>query len=431
MTDSRPATPAPAALPDLSRRDLSLDLVRVVCVLLVVVIHLLFVGVGVGADGATLVTRPLEEQSWFAAATWVGQIMPLFFVVGGFAAITGYRSHARRGGTALGFVRTRALRLAQPALPLFVFFAVVLGAAAVVGAPADIVDAAATGAGSPLWFLAAYLLTQSLAPAMIAWHERSRLTALSALAAGAVLVDSARYLTGVDEIGLLNLLFVWLLIQQFGFWYFDGWFRRRHPLVLLAIAVACYLLLVPATTVGPYHADMLANLNPPTVPLVLLGLAQACLLRILAPALTAITRLRAVQAVMFVVGSRLMTIYLWHLPVILLIAGIGLLIPGFAPPPASPPWWASRILVFLLVMAVLFAWSRVIGRFESPWDARPVPPAAVVVMGVVLAFLPPFAVMEFFLDLPIAAIGSVLLAVGVLLLIGRRSPRGTPAGGSP
>ena len=67
-------------------------------------------------------------------------------------------------------MRLHELRLAQPAWPLFVFFAVVLGAAVLVGAPSDVVSAAAVGAGSPLWFLAAYLLCQALVPPLFTLH---------------------------------------------------------------------------------------------------------------------------------------------------------------------------------------------------------------------------------------------------------------------
>src|SRR5690348_12637865 len=106
-----------AAAIDLSKRDLTLDLARVFCVLLVVVIHLLFVGVDTHARSGIALVRPLEAQSWFPIASWFGQIMPLFFVVGGFASMTAWRSLQRRGGDGPDFVRTRVLRLAQPTFP--------------------------------------------------------------------------------------------------------------------------------------------------------------------------------------------------------------------------------------------------------------------------------------------------------------------------
>lgn len=409
-----------ASAPDLSHRDLTLDLARVVCVLLVVVIHLLQTGVGPGPDGALVATRPLEQQPWFAAATWVGQIMPLFFVVGGFAAVTGWRSWTRKGGTATGYIRTRTLRLAQPALPLFVFFAVVLGVVALLGLAPGLVEAAAVGAGSPLWFLAAYLLCQGATPWMIALHARAPRLTFLALLAGVILVDAVRYSTGITDVGLLNLVFVWLLVHQLGFWYADGWFDRRHPLVLMAIAAGCYLVLWPLTAIGPYHVNMLDNLNPPTLPLVVLGLAQACLLRLAKRPLTRLMGLRVMKGLVFVVGSRLMTIYLWHLPVILLVTGLTLLVPGLTPVPASPAWWWSRPIAFVVVLGILYALSLLIARWEAVGALGGTPAASVVVIGFVLAFAPPFAVMEWGLDLRLAVGGAVCLALAVALL--RRFP---------
>jgi fucose 4-O-acetylase-like acetyltransferase len=425
---SAPGARTVASAPDLSHRDLTLDLARVVCVLLVVVIHLLQTGVGPGPDGGLVATRPLEQQPWFAAATWAGQIMPLFFVVGGFAAVTGWRSWTRKEGTATGYIRTRTLRLAQPALPLFVFFAVVLGVVALLGLAPGLVEAAAVGAGSPLWFLAAYLLCQGATPSMISLHARAPRLTLVTLLAGVIVVDALRYSTGITDIGLLNLVFVWLLVHQLGFWYADGWFDRRHPLVLVAIASACYLTLWPLTAIGPYHVNMLDDLNPPTLPLVVLGLAQACLLRLAKRPLTRLMELRFMKGLVFVVGSRLMTIYLWHLPVILLVTGLTLLVPGLAPVPASPPWWWSRPIVFVVVLGILYALSLLIARWEAVGALGGTPAASVVVIGFVLAFAPPFAVMEWGLDLGLAAGGAVCLAVAVVLL--RRFPARRERAGS-
>ncbi|MDO9397421.1 MAG: acyltransferase [Herbiconiux sp.] len=413
---------------DLSKRDLTLDLARVFCVLLVVVIHLLMVGVGFGPDGQVEVSRPLEEQWWFAPVTWAGQIMPLFFVVGGFASITAWRSLGRRGGTAADYERNRVLRLAQPALPLFLFYAVVIGGARLIGIEPQLVDLAVTGAASPLWFLAAYTLCQALVPFMVGWHTRAPRATLLGLLAGAVLVDAVRYSTGIDAIGLANLFFVWLLVQQLGFFYADGWFAARRWYTLVAIAVVAYASLVPLTALGPYADDMLTNLNPPTLPLVALAVAQACILRLLRPALAKLMNTHAARAFVFVVGTRLMTIYLWHLPVILIVSGLALLVPFASPPPASLAWWWTRPVLFVLVLAAVFGLSFVVGRWEAPREVGPTPPTVVVAVATVLAFVPPFAVMEFFMDLPIAIGGSVLLALAVLMLgRWRWRPRATDA----
>ena len=410
---------------DLSKRDLTLDLARVFCVLLVVAIHLMMVGVGLDASGAIVVSRPLETQSWFALATWAGQIMPLFFVVGGFAGITAWRSLVRRGGTGADFVRNRVLRLAQPALPLYIFYVVVIGGAYLLRVDPQLLDVAVTGAASPLWFLAAYTLCQALVPLMVGLHSRAPRLTLVVLLAGAIVVDALRYSTGVTEIGLANLFFVWLLVQQLGFWYADGWFARRTWWQLVLIALVAYASLVPLTQVGPYSDDMLTNLNPPTLPLVALAVAQACVLRLLRPALARLMNTHGARAVVFLAGSRLMTIYLWHLPVILILTGLGLLIPGAAPEPATAAWWWSRILLYVLVLAAVFGLSFVVGRWEAPREVTATPPNAVVALAAVLSFIPSFLVMEYFMDFWIAVVGSALLAVAVLML-GRWKTR-TPA----
>jgi len=417
---------------DISARDLTLDIARVSCVVLVVVIHLLMVGVGTTSSGELVVSRPLENQPWFAAATWVGQIMPLFFVVGGFASLTAWRSLQRRGGGAAQYVRNRVLRLAQPALPLFLFYVVVVGVAKfVIKVDPQLLDTVVSGAGFPLWFLAAYTLCQSLVPFMAGWHTRAPKRTLVVLLAAVILVDVLRFSTGVTEVGLLNLGFVWLLAQQFGFWYADGWFAARTGWQLFGIAAGSYavLYLIIGVFKAPYSWDMLANLNPATLPLVLLALAQACVLRAMRPWLSWLMTTHAARAVVFLVGTRLMTIYLWHLPLIIAISGIALLVPGASPEPATAAWWATRPIFFVIVFAALFGLSFLVARYEAPREVGPTPPPAIVSLGAVLTFVPAFAVLEWFLDFPLAVLGAVSFSIAILLL--GRWPAKTPVATRP
>ncbi|MEO5535418.1 MAG: acyltransferase family protein [Pseudolysinimonas sp.] len=415
-TPSSQSAATTASSIDLSKRDLTLDLARVFCVLLVVVIHLLFIGVGFSADGQLVISRPLELQPWFAAATWFGQIMPLFFVVGGFASITAWRSSVRRGGTAADYVKARVLRLAQPTLPLFIFYVVVIGAATIIGIDPALLGSVVMGAGSPLWFVAAYVLCQAFVPVMVRFHTRAAVPTLVVLLVGVIVVDAVQFSTAIPVLGYFNMFFVWLLVQQIGFWYADGWFARRRWWQLVLIPIVCYAALVPIVFLGPYDTNMLTNLNPPTLPLVLLALAQACLLRLLRPALAKLMSTRGARAVVFLAGSRLMTIYLWHLPIIIMIAGVALLIPGASPEPASPAWWWSRILVYLIVLAALFALSFLVGRWEQPRELGPTPPIVVVAVAAVLTFVPAFLVTVLFLQLWLAILGAGMFSVAILLL---------------
>ncbi|TXK17108.1 acyltransferase [Homoserinibacter sp. GY 40078] len=379
----------------LAGRDLTLDLARVFCVLLVVAVHLMFVGVGATPDGGIEIRRPLEEQPWFWLATWFGQVMPLFFVVGGFATATALRSARRRipdaDLAARTFAHGRLDRLARPALPLLAFLAVALGVAAVVGVDPALVGAVAIGVGSPLWFLGAYLICQLAAPLLLRAHEIAPWVTAGSLLVASTAVDVLQFsLPGVPEdtsgmsvLGYLNLLFVWPLVQLIGFHYADGAFARRRPWQLVLLAAGSWAVLVPLTAWGPYSLDMLTNLNPPTVPLIALGVGQAALLQLLKRPLSALMRARPVRGAVYALGSRLITLYLWHLPVIVAIAGAGLLVPALTPVAGSSEWWLTRPLVYLAVLGVVFLISLGVARLERPVPvARPASFATLAIAGV-------------------------------------------------
>ncbi|MFE5670749.1 acyltransferase [Agromyces sp. NPDC056523] len=405
------------------RRDPVVDLARVACILLVVLAHLLMVGVTVDSTGRLLLSRPVEEQPWFVPVTWAGQVMPLFFALGGFTAVTSWRRRRAEGGAGTDFVRSRTMRLAAPALPLFAFVAVAASIVTLVGVDAGLRDAIVAGIGVPLWFLAAYLLVQCCVPWLAALHERAPWRTLAVLAAAAVVVDVAHARTGSREVGLVNVLFVGAFVQQLGFWYADGWFGRRTRLQLCALAVGAYGLAWVGVASGWHAANMLTNLDPPTVSLILLGIAQMSLLTVFHPALARLMASRSVRAAVSVVSARALTLYLWHMPVIVAVTALSLLVPDAASHPPDALWWAGRPLVFAVVLVVVWAVSAPLARFERfalipPAGYRP-PSATVIGVAAVLALAPLLGVILRSLDLALAAVGTLLLAASVVLDRGR------------
>lgn len=407
-------------------RDLTLDLVRVVCVLIVVLVHLLLAGVSVTEDGIEL-EKTLEEQSWFNTASFVFQIMPAFFLVGGFAALAGWDSLVAKNSNvsfatnASAFVRTRLARLARPSVAVFGFFAVVLGVAEFTGAPADLVDGVAAGVGSPLWFLAAYTIAQASAPWLIRAHRARPVITLLALVALAALFDTLRYSTGIDYFGVPNVAFVWLSVHQLGFWYRDGWFAGKRTLELIGFVLAVYAVCIALAWVGPYSWNMLENQYPATVPLILFAAAQGALLTIARRPLTALMRTQAARGVVFLAGTRLMTIYLWHLPVIMALIGLQLLVPQWLAEPGSARWWWERIPMYLLVLAVLYFLSLVLARLELPPRsiAHPRISGLPTALAAVVVFITgPMLVMILGLNLANATISLVGCAVALVLLSG-------------
>ena len=412
----------------LAQRDLTLDLVRVACVLLVVVVHLLLAGVSLGPDGIVL-EKTLEQQPWFNVASFAFQIMPAFFLVGGFAAKTGWESLERKHqglpwrSLASMFVRVRLARLARPTVAVMAFFVVALGVAALIGAPAELVSAVASGVGSPMWFLAAYMIAQAAAPWLIRAHRAAPVRSLLVLGLLAVAFDAIRFFSGVTLLGLPNTAFVWMFAQQVGFWYQDGWFAARSKAALVGIVALSFAVSIGAVwAVDGYSWNMLANQFPPTVPLMVLAVAQGALLRLCKRPLSALMRTRAAQGVVFVAGTRLMTIYLWHLPVIMAIIGVQLLAPQWLSAPGSARWWLERIPLYLVVLGVVYLLSLALGRLESAPAglAHPRWPRLAVALVAVAAFVPgPMLIMVFGLDIVNATVSLIGSAVSLTLISGR------------
>jgi len=424
-------------------RDLTLDLTRVACVVLVVFVHILFTGVGRRPDGSLLIERTVEGQTWFDAASWILNIMPLFFVVGGYAARAGWRSARSRGEDAAGFVRLRLVRLVRPAIPVFVFFTVALAAARLLGIDPALVDTIAIGVGSPLWFLAAYLLVQALAPWMIGLHARFGMRVPLVLLAGAVATDALRFLVageflglghvpptgygiGSEIFGIPNVAFVWLFAQQIGFLLFDGWFVRRMSWQLLGLIAIGYLGIWGLVSLGGYSWNMLSNQWPPTTPLAILAVVQAAALTLLHRPLAALMRTRGAQGAVLLIGSRLMTVYLWHLPMIMVLIGVQLLLPVPMPTPGSAAWWWTRVPFLIVVLAAVWLLSLWLVRFEKAPAMGTDPSLGRTATAVVVFLLPILAITAYGLDLPLAACAlaasiAALMFVGALPRLGSRA----------
>ncbi|WP_435744423.1 acyltransferase family protein [Microbacterium sp. PMB16] len=416
--------PTPRTVP--AGRDLTLDLARVACVVLVVFVHILFTGVGRAPDGSLLIEKTVEAQPWFAGASWIANIMPLFFVVGGYAARAGWRSAVARGETADAYVRVRLARLARPALPLFLFFTIALGATRMLGIDPGLVDTIAIGVGSPLWFLAAYMIAQALAPTMMRVHEKHGAWVLLVLLGAALAVDAFRFLfvggvlgiepvppggygLGQELFGIPNIVFVWLFAQQVGFFVYDDWFAQRSWWQLVLLIAGGYVALWGLVSLGGYTQSMLGNQWPPTATMAVLAVIQAAGLTLLHGPLTALMRTRAAQGVVFLIGSRLMTIYLWHLPMIMVLVGIELLLPLPLPAPGSAVWWWTRPVFLIVVLAAVWLLSLWLVRFEKvPTPGIPRLPSRATTVGAVLLFVAPIiAITAYGLDFPLAGIAAI------------------------
>ena len=199
-----------------SVRDSAVDLVKAFCLLVVVGLHTIMAGVTVGADGL-VVTNALEGHEIFAWSTWAVQVMPLFFLLGGFASITQWRRMREKGAVPADYIRQRVNRLARPAVLPIALVGAVLATLAITGISPTVLGEVGFRIGQPLWFLAVYLGCSAFVPLMTQLHEKApRITLLSLLAI-AVAVDTVSVTVGLTPLRAFNFLFVWLFIQQLGF----------------------------------------------------------------------------------------------------------------------------------------------------------------------------------------------------------------------
>lgn len=330
-----PAPPAPAP------RDAAMDLVRAACLIVVVALHAFMAGITV-TGGEIAVTNVVIGQDWFAPLSWIVQMMPLFFIVGGFAGVTQWRRMRARGESAVSFVTGRLRRLAVPAIAAFGVIGAGLAIALATGVSPDLVAELGFRMAQPMWFLGVYVGATALVPLLTRAHERAPWATLGAMILGVVAVDALRLSTGIEGLGYLNLAFVWLAVQQLGFWWADGRIGALSRPRLIAGLVASIVALATLFASGAYSPDMYVNLNPPTVCLVVLGAAQLFAFALAAPRLRRFAARPRVAAAVDAVGSRSMTIYLWHMPALVLFAAVLVGVGVPFPEPLSGVWWLTR-----------------------------------------------------------------------------------------
>lgn len=297
------------------KRDPYLDALRAGSLAVVVLWHWLATQLTWSADGPHA-TSPLASVPGLWLGTWVLQVMPVFFYVGGCLHRRSYRP---------GYVSRRVLGLLRATAPLLVGWAAVGTLLAVVGGAAW-ARGTVTLALSPLWFLVVYLLLVLLLPAANWLHERLGLAALPLLAGAAATVDVLRLGFGVPWIGWLNLVFVWGLAHQAGFHHerLLGAPRRvGYGLVAVGLAGLAGLLAIgyPGSMVG-VPGDRWSNMSPPTLAIVALTTLQLGLIRLGHPAVPRLLAARA-RPVLAVANRYGMPVFLFHLTAFLLAQAVG------------------------------------------------------------------------------------------------------------
>ncbi|MDH3269878.1 MAG: acyltransferase [Gemmatimonadota bacterium] len=372
-------------------RDRYIDLLRALSIIVVVIGHWLMAAPTVESGLRFTLSDMLRVAPWTQWLTWIFQVMPIFFVVGGYANAASWESARRSGLGYEAWLSRRLQRLVRPVLPFLLAWCALGLAARSFGLGREFVRAGSQLAFLPTWFLAVYVLVVVLAPTMHSSWRRFGMASFWALVLGAAVVDAVSRSSGVDAVLGINYVFVWLALHQLGFAWRDD--TLSEPIRAASFALGGLAGLVVLVGLASYPVSMVtvpggtaANSTPPSLALLLLGVTHVGLAMLIAGPVRRLLQRPAVWTATVFINGVIMTLYLWHVTVMILLVGIaewpgGV---GLKFVPNTTAWWATRPVWLLVLLVVTAGFVWVFGPVEAQPVRRTVrPPAWRSVVGAV------------------------------------------------
>ena len=347
-------------------RDVFIDALRGAAVLVVVIGHWATTTV-IWEEGLIAGENALSVIPQSHLATWLLQVMPLLFFVGGFANARSLASHR---GDYLAYLRTRLVRLLAPTLAFMAVWLMVGIAAEALPLPQpNVVEQAADAAAIPLWFLGLYVVVVALAPPLRRLHDRFGWWMPISLIVGTAAVDVLVHGLGYDVVGVVNYALVWLLPHQLGFFYADGRLAHLSRKAAGSWAALGFLGLVTSVTVGGYPLSMIGvpgadrwNTDPPSLPLVALTIWLIGLVLLARPRILSWgdRRRRSIEQL----NGVTLTLYLWHVSALAIAAAVVYPLGFPRSETGSALWWTTRPLWLALAVPFLLLLVNGFRRFE-------------------------------------------------------------------
>jgi len=357
-----------AELADLTptSRDRTIDLLRAGAIVVVVMWHWVISITHRNRSGIFTMPNPLGGLPGSWALTWVLQVMPLFFVIGGYADLAAWTSADHRGQGAVTFLRGRARRLLLPPAAMVGAWTAFEAARVLLFSGSRSVLTWGTVVFVPLWFLAVYAATTALVPLTVKLHRRFGWRAAAVMVAAPLAVDRLR-LAGAGWLAIPGMVLVFVACHQLGYLWRDR--QVPNPVALAAGAAA---LLVVLTTVGGYDRSMVAipggtsNMFPTTVCIAVLGAFQLGLALWARPVLERLASSRPVWMGVIGINGVAMTVFAWHMTAWMVAALAWERIVGPLGGTADAAWWAARPVWVILPGLVLAALVATFRRLERP-----------------------------------------------------------------
>ncbi len=354
-------------------RDRVLDVIRIASLISVVLGHAVM-AISIIQDHVLIWDNLLTTSVVFQAMTWLLQIMPLFFFAGAAASAASWSSGTNWGG----WLMKRCTRLFRPVFYYLVFWAAALTVLHHV-LPQHVYEPIAGVSTQLLWFLGAYVLVLAAMPMLCRITTAARLVAAVSIVYGAIaVVDIVRlHWPTMMPLGYLNLA-VWLIPAMCGIAYRNRVFGRRAATLVAAVFFTIDIALVHW---GPYQISMvgtgdhhLSNTSPPSLLLAGHSIILCMLVIAASPMIARWAQRPRVWWATAIGNSGAMTLYLWHMPVLL---GTHLAFDylGSARYPGEHHFVAVSVLQLLTVAFVVAALFIVLRPLENDplpgWDHAP------------------------------------------------------------
>lgn len=353
-----------------AHRNRYVDFLRA-CAIVVVVFGHWLAAAPYASDQGLEIVRMLGVAPWLHGLTWALQVMPVFFIVGGYSNGASWEAALRDGSSYRAWLHSRMVRLVSPAVPLLLVWATICIVAGMSGLEHEIGRNASRLALIPTWFLAVYVIVILLVPATIAAWRRYGLASFWIPVSLAVLVDAMAFGRGLELLRWLNYAFVWIAIHQLGYLWRSH--RADDPAVAAGWCIGGLAFLAFLVQVADYPVAMLtvpgaefSNTRPPTVALVALAATQFGVIRLLESPVRKWLENPAPWAATILVNGSIMTLFLWHSTVQVLMIGLAYALGGLGLgwEPGSSEWWISRPLWLSAMLAALLPVVALFARFE-------------------------------------------------------------------
>ena len=360
------------------------DFLRAVSIMAVVVGHWLMAGLYVDAAGELQRGDLLSVANWTHWLTWAFQVMPVFFLVGGYSNGVSWDATVRKAqeqgratqtGVYRDWLAARVQRLITPTFPVLLLWAALAVIMTQVGLPRDQIRMATEAALIPVWFLAVYLLVTAFTPLTHAAWKRFGWLSFAIYIPIAIATDWLTFSQGVPWVNFTNFLWVFLAIHQLGFAWREGKFgegegTRWFAWAWFAVGLA---VLVSITVYGFYPVSMVSapggfsNSLPPTLALFALGMVQVGLVLALEPMGRKMLNNLSIWTATVLMNGMIMTVYLWHLTAFVLVMTVCWLLLGGAgldSVPGTGAWWSTRPLWIAIYVLALLPFIAIFARHE-------------------------------------------------------------------